>query len=415
VNTASVGVGHSPHLVLVTANPVRLGGMQTFTRFLTRILCSDGWRVTVALSGENIYQDIGLGGELNVEQVDWVDNALTGDRRYCWETIVERLDWFRRIRPDVALFVQSSNTPFRASAVGARLARIPIVFTQRTMPWIRDFVPPTRHLFGLLPGLGLHNHRQILKTGIAALLANRIVYNSRVVREAYENDYAYPRRRGCVIVNAATVPSMLVAPPPVSETTIGYLGRLGKEKRIDVLIEAVAAMANRRQVRLLIVGDGPERERLAALVDARGLTQQTSFHGPTNDVATAYARMGVVAMCSRRESSSNAILEAMALGKAVVVSDAGGLPELIDNGRAGVCVPIGDVAALAAALDRLTTDARERRLLGERARRLVRERHDPGVVGPQWLALLREVAGQGLETQAAERRPEYAETVAFSG
>jgi 1,2-diacylglycerol 3-alpha-glucosyltransferase len=379
------------HLALITANPLRVGGMQTFARFVVDAACSAGWRVTVALSGEDIFGD--LRGTLDVETVDWVDADLAGDRQYRPRTILDRRRWFRRTRPDVALFAQSSNTPFRASVIGAALAGVPVVVTHRTMPWIRDFVPVGRHFLGMVPGLGLHNRRQVLKTRPVAFLADRIVYNSRLVREEYEKVYGYPRRKGVVIVNAApSFESSFSQHRSRDRINIGYLGRLADEKRLDVLIQAVAAMKHRQIVRLLIFGDGPLRESLAELARTVGIAEHVEFRGSTPDVAAAYAELDIVAVCSRRESSSNTALEAMAAGKAVIVSSAGGLPELIDNGYAGECVPVGDVGALAVALDDLACDADRRKLMGERGQTVARRRHDADRTAKQWLDLIGGVA-----------------------
>ena len=401
-------------LALVTANPLRIGGMQTFTRFLAETACSAGWQVAVALSGENIFH--GIGGSLDVRHVDWVDTDLAGDRRYCLRTILARRRWFREHRPDVALFVQSSNTPFRASVVGAALAGTPVVMTHRTMSWIRDFVPAGLHLFGLLPGLGLHNRRQILKTRIAAAFASRIVYNSAFVRREYERIYGYPPRKGCVIVNAAPPADRLIdQDPPRDCVVIGYLGRLADEKRVDVLIRAFAAMRHRQEARLLIYGEGALRHSLTKLADELGVADRVEFRPGTSDTAAAYAQMDIVAVCSRRESSSNTVLEAMAAGRAVVVSDAGGLPELVNNGEAGICVPVGDVTALAEILDRLVADGEQRIRLGHKARALVRQRHEAGRVGEEWLSLLDDVAARRGRSKAASVGRSQAEPIAFPG
>jgi len=371
-----------PHLALVTANPLRIGGMQTFSRFLVDAVCASGWQVTVALSGEDIFSNIQ--GALDVQAVDWVDANFAGDRRYHLRT--------------------------------AALAGVPVVITHRTMPWIRDFVPVGRHFLGMLPGLGLHNRRQVLKTRLVACLADRIVYNSRFVREEYENVYRYPRRKGIVIVNAApSFERRLERRPPRDHVTIGCLGRLADEKRLDVLIRAVASMKHRQAVRLLIYGDGPLRELLAELAGRLGIADRVEFRGNTPDVAAAYAELDIVVVCSRRESSSNTALEAMAAGKAVVVSGAGGLPELIDHGRSGECVPIGDVGVLAETLDRLTGDADRRSLLGEKAQLAARQRHDAARISRQWLNLLGEVAARRTGRQSTLPGRSEIEAVASAG
>lgn len=383
-----------PHLAVVTGNPGQQGGMQTFSRFVVQTACAADWRVTIALSGMDLYSQMTFTSHARpqVETVDWVDKDFTGDRRYEHRTIRERYRWFRWHQPDVALFVQSSNTPFRASLVAARLAGVRVVMTHRTMPWMKEFVPRGRHCFGLVPGLGLHNRRQVLKTRVAALASDRIVYNSEAVREAYERDYGYPARKGRVIPNATTVPALPKEHDRGRDViTIGYVGRLAEEKRVDVLIRAMAELRTRRPARLVIYGDGPERDNLSRIVDALGLADRVLFRGHTEDPWLAYADMDIVVLCSRREASSNMVLEAMAAGKAVIVSNVGGLPELIGLGRWGLCFEVGDVAGLARALDGLIDHDAERLRIGRLARLAACQSHDPKLIGENWITLFAEL------------------------
>jgi len=390
------------HLALVAAHPARTGGMEKFCRFVVQSALSANWRVTVTLSGEDIYRDLEPKHRLAIEQVDWLDHTFAGDRRYPWGQVWARRRWFRRVRPDVALFVQSSNTPFLASVMGAWLACVPIVTTHRTMSWPVDDVPRGRYLWGLVPGMGLHRRRVVFKTWLTAALARRVVYNSHQVRRGYECHYRYPRRKGRVIVNAVEPPRPRAhdnacqnpggARDP-DAVTVGYVGRLGREKRIDILIRALAALQTERAVKLVIYGEGPERQRLIALARELGVSDRIEFCGLTNDISPAYRRCDCVVLCSPRESSSNMVLEAMAAGTVVVVTRVGGLPELIGYGRFGVCVPPLDVKALAAGLTRLIENDALRADLAAKAHRAARARHDPAVVGSAWLHVLREAAG----------------------
>jgi glycosyltransferase involved in cell wall biosynthesis len=379
--------------------------MEKFCRFLVQSLLDDGWPITVALSGENIYGDLvsPRAGLLNVQHVDWLDNSFAGDREYQASRVRARRRWFRRIRPDVAVFVQSSNTPLRASVLGAALAGVPILTTHRTMAWPVEDVPARRHCFGLLPGLHLHRRKVVFKTWLTAALARAVVYNSDQVRAGYEEQYCYPRGKGVVIVNAVDAPQEPIVTPeprsagepaPEKPCTIGYVGRISREKRLDVLIRALAAMRTARQVRLMLCGEGPEQPRLAALAGELQVAERITWAGLTWDVWPAYAQCDIVTLCSPRESSSNMVLEAMAAGKAVVVTRAGGLPELTDGGRLGVCVPALDVNALASALTYLIEHDDFRRQLGDRARRAVLARHNASAIAAQWRSLLRQAAGR---------------------
>lgn len=402
MNIRRAACERAPHLALVTAHYGTLGGMERFARFLLNTTLTAGWHVTVALSGKNIFEELAarFGGRLTVEPVGWVDDTSRGDREYAPRRILERRRWFRRARPDAALFVQSFNTPFRASVAGAALAGIPIVTTHRTMAYPVAKVPSRRHLFGLLPGLGLYRRRTAFKTWLTSALASRVVYNSQQVREAYEHQYRYAVRKGVVIPNAATAPAAACEPAgnhPAGAVTIGYLGRLHASKCVDVLLRATAVLRQRNNnVRLLIYGDGPQREELAALAGQLGLGGLVEWGGYVEDVWPVYQRCDIVALCSRQESesSSNMIVEAMSIGKPVVVTRIAGLEELVEYGQAGLVVEPDDVDGFADALERLVASPQERAALGARARESARRLHDPAAAGRAWLAVLDGVIGR---------------------
>ncbi|MBI4578297.1 MAG: glycosyltransferase family 4 protein [Planctomycetes bacterium] len=399
------------HLALVVGHPARTGGMETFCRFLAETVLAAGWRITVALSGENVYGPLraAFGERIDIDEVDWIDRACAGDREYTWSRIADRRRWFRRVRPDVAVVVQSSNTPFRCAVVGARLAGVPVVSTHRTMAWPVEDVPSRRHVFGLVPGIGLHRRRVVAKTWLTALLARRVVYNSEEVRREYERLYRYPCRRGVVISNAV----MTVVEPPVrgptdlslaasrslpdsgiDAVTIGFVGRIGSDKRLDVLLRAVAAMKSEVPVRVALYGEGAQRASLAELAAELGIANRVEWGGITDDPWSAYGRMDVVVLCSPRESSSNMVLEAMAAGKPVVVTETGGMAELVDRGRCGICVPPLAVDVLTMVLEKLAGNPELRRQLGERARAKAMTEHDPRAIGRQWMSLLSDLAGR---------------------
>lgn len=392
-----------PHLALVTANAVRRGGIPKFSRFLIESLLESGWRVTMALSGDDICADLAarFPRTLKVDRVDWVDETLGGDRPYRWSLIRRSRDWFREAGADVALFIQSTNTPFRASVVGAWLAGVPIVTTHRTMPYTRDLVPSRRYMGGLVRGPGLYRGMVILKTWLTVALARRIVYNNHAVGRAYEQCYRFPKERGRVIPNAVDAPPVGLcssdssAQPESNDRaiTIGYVGRLAHEKRLDILLHAVAGLPAPDRVKVLLCGEGPDRERLVKLADELRLTDRVEWHEAVDDVWPVYRHIDVVVLCSPRESSSNMILEAMACGRAVVVTDAGGLPELIDHGRCGMCVPALDVPALTRALVHLIEDPHDRHRLAVSAMEKACRAHAPAATAAAWRTVLAEAAG----------------------
>ena len=132
---------------------------------------------------------------------------------------------------------------------------------------------------------------------------------------------------------------------PADAYCIAVVGRLSMEKGHRVLFDAVRAAAPGRRRVLLIAGDGPLREELVAA--AQGL--EALFLGYLEDARPVFAAADVVAMPSLTEGLPLVALEALALGRCLLASSVGELPELLADG-AGVLVPAGDAAALSEAL-----------------------------------------------------------------
>jgi L-malate glycosyltransferase len=176
------------------------------------------------------------------------------------------------------------------------------------------------------------------------------------------------------------------APPrPRGPLTIGIVKTLARKYGVDLLLRAFAGLmrdadvqALRDACRLLVVGDGPQRAALEALARELGIAAQTEFAGAVAhaDVPAWLNRLDLYAAPSRLDSESFgvAVIEAGACALPVVVSDAGGLPEVVRDGETGLVVPRDDVPALQAGLKRLVLDAALRDRLGRNGRaHVVRE------------------------------------------
>ena len=137
------------------------------------------------------------------------------------------------------------------------------------------------------------------------------------------------------------------------------VGRLSREKGFDVLLEAVALLQKRRVVKLVIVGEGPERLNLEAQIKRLDLGNGVHLVGFHADPGLFLKRAQVFVSASRHEGLGNAIIEALAWGLPVVSTDAPyGPREVLQDGRWGDLVPVEDADALA--------DAVEARLLDQR-------------------------------------------------
>lgn len=172
-----------------------------------------------------------------------------------------------------------------------------------------------------------------------------------------------------------------------------FLGRADTPKGVYDLLAAVAALAPEYpQVRLAVGGDGDLallRTRAAQL----GVEQRLEVLGwiGAQDKAGQLARASVFCLPSHAEGLPMAMLEAMAVGKAVVVSNVGGIPEAVTDGDNGLLVPARDVQALAAALSRLLSDEALRRRIGARASQTIAERYSTPVISDKLSRVYREL------------------------
>ena len=177
-----------------------------------------------------------------------------------------------------------------------------------------------------------------------------------------------------------------------ADVVVGSLGRLAAVKNQGLLVESAADAAARlaRPLTLVLVGDGPERERLESL--ARGVSERLRvvFAG-TGRAEEWLPAFDVFAMSSDSEGLPVALLEAMACGLPAVVTAVGAIPEVVDHGRAGRLVAPRDQEGLAAELASLVADEAGRRALGEAATRRVGERYSAARMARDYEALYREL------------------------
>jgi glycosyltransferase involved in cell wall biosynthesis len=129
--------------------------------------------------------------------------------------------------------------------------------------------------------------------------------------------------------------------------------------------------------KLVVVGEGPERERVEAAALSLGLDACVVFAGHASDVRPFYALADVLALPSHSEGSPLVLLEAMAAGVPVVATSVGGVPEVATDGETALLVPPHDPAAMASALARVLSDATLARALADKAAAHVAEHFSP--------------------------------------
>jgi glycosyltransferase involved in cell wall biosynthesis len=206
-------------------------------------------------------------------------------------------------------------------------------------------------------------------------LARRVVYRlARQVVVQTDSVAAWARARWSrvlVIPNFVGRPSLLAAPAGEhAPRTLVAMGRLAPVKGFDLLIDAFARVAAAHpDWNLAVYGEGPERAALEAQVRRLGLAGRVSLPGRVSDPTAHLAAAHAFALSSHHEGFPNALLEAMACGLPAVAFDCpSGPADIVTHGRDGLLVPPADVAAFAAALDRVMGSAEERARMGGNAR-----------------------------------------------
>jgi glycosyltransferase involved in cell wall biosynthesis len=149
------------------------------------------------------------------------------------------------------------------------------------------------------------------------------------------------------------------------DPVIGAVAVLRPQKALHNLVEAAAELVPEHpDLRVLIAGDGPERERLEPLIAERGLGDAVTLLGQRHDIPDVLAALDVAVVSSDFEGTPLAVLEYMDAGLPVVATRVGGLPDLIEHGRHGLLVEPSDPSALAAAVATLVRNPQQARELG---------------------------------------------------
>jgi glycosyltransferase involved in cell wall biosynthesis len=178
---------------------------------------------------------------------------------------------------------------------------------------------------------------------------NLMVANSEAVRHHFLAEVARPVE---VVLNG--IPIRPSRPPLSFPPTVAFAGRLVREKGTDVLVRAFARVVKELpDARLLLAGEGPERNRLKKLISNLKLSQSISMlgHLPHPELERKFSTVWVQAVPSLwEEPFGNVAAESMMRGTTVVASNSGGLTEIVQDGQTGILVPPGDEVALAEAL-----------------------------------------------------------------
>jgi len=186
------------------------------------------------------------------------------------------------------------------------------------------------------------------------------------------------------------------------EVVAGAVANYRTVKGLERLVRVVASLhPELPALRLVLIGDGPLRGALEAQAASLGVGSVVRVNGPEPDARRLVEAFDLVVGASEAEGLPNALIEAAAAGRPIAATAAGGTVEVIEDGRTGLLVPVGDEAALAGAVRRLATDPALRARLGGAARIHVEATFGMDRMVAEYGALYTELAerrglGQGL-------------------
>ncbi len=190
--------------------------------------------------------------------------------------------------------------------------------------------------------------------------ASSVVAVSRGAADDFSRSSGFPRDRVDVVYNPVIMPNTLKlareAPDhpwlaPGEAPVILGVGRLTRQKDFPTLLRAFAEVRRRRPARLIILGEGEEREALTALADELGVAADVALPGFHRNALSYMGHSAVFALSSAWEGLPTVLIEALAAGAHVVSTDCPSGPrEILQEGRLGRLVPVGDAHALAEAI-----------------------------------------------------------------
>ena len=321
-----------------------------------------------------------------IELVRRLDRQRWAVHVACFHT---RGAWFDRVREaaaSVATFpVTSFSSPATlrhlwAFASWCRAQRIALVHT--TELYSNIFGLPGAALAGVPVRVG--NRReinpdkslaQIAMQRAAYSFAHTIVANSHAAADRLLAE-RIPSRKVAVVPNGLDVQPFQPRRRAARLRKVIVVANLRREKGHDVLIDAAPAILHRfPDARFELVGGGIEQAALTARAAERGVLGAFSFAGHCEDVANRLADADIFVLPTRSDASPNAVVEAMAAGLPIVVSDVDGVSELIEDGRSGLLVPPDSPRALAQTLCQLMADPSAASRLGAAARQRALARH----------------------------------------
>ena len=328
--------------IVHVVNSLEMGGAEVLVAQLCRIQRANGHDVSICA-----YSQLGSVGE--VLRAEGFTIFVPG-KAHPAKTMLRYFRHFRRLRPDV---VHCHNpAPTLQAALPARLAGAKCVVA-------------TRHSLVAPP----YNVREERNYGVMTAFCDAVVGICEITCENLRGAPLARRRKIVRVYNGAAA----IVREPFAELnkrgfTLLFVGRLAAVKDLGTMIRAVAiAVKKLPELEFWVVGDGPVRSELEGLARELGIPGHVRFWGQRLDTAAFFSAADVFAMSSVSEGLPMSLLQAMSVGLPAVLTDVGGMAEVLRLSGSGLLAPVGDSPGLAEQIVRLASDAELRGEFSQKA------------------------------------------------
>lgn len=366
-----------------------IGGTETVTENMAKNMVSYGWRVTVVAPSEKNQQspkftkDPAGYGMLRINSIGIpVQQNLRFAKRSARSQIEEYFS-----KNENRVDIVHVNNPFPSSKIMLRFAKnqnIPVVAGSHLMP--ESFTTAIAFWSGLKNIIDVFGWRRIVsfynqanavvsptKTGVSFLRKNGLSVDYYVISNGIDLNANKPLKLSPEdkqgIKDKLGIKTKFIC---------SYVGRLGVEKQVGVIIEAIATLQANYDISLVLVGDGNATKRLKRLAKKLGVGDRVIFTGFVNRQLfkrQVFAISNMFAIASPVELQSIVTLEAMAAGLPIFACNAGALPELAKKGVNGDTFPVGDSDGLARQLGYVMQDSIRLKQYSKRSLELIKH-HD---------------------------------------
>jgi glycosyltransferase involved in cell wall biosynthesis len=288
----------------------------------------------------------------------------------------------KKLLPDI-LHVQDLFI-LPATVIIAKRLRLPVVIT------VRDNLPRYFPFFNFIFKFRNNHYLEALKRCDAVIAISHSIRNNLI-------EFGVPAEKITTIYNIC--PKLISDKTKTDNTNfiILGLGRMCEEKGFDILIKSVVDVKARYQIKnikLRLIGNGPERKKLERIAMKLGLKDSFEFISwvDNKNIADEYSQSDILVVPSRYEEPlGRVVLEASSCSKPVIASNVGGLKEIIQDGFNGLLVPPDDYISLSQSIFRLYHDASLRQYLGSNAKRSVLEKFSESTIVRQTINLYEKI------------------------